>query len=116
MERRPESEHAVHQLERALGVWGLIVEEEPDEPRRLERIRRALRLKRFETPDLARRLPGCVRRGARIDLLPLLDRLHEAGVRAQLVQRTASPVSRSADAGSADSGSADAEAGDDAGA
>jgi hypothetical protein len=79
--------HDSDQRERALGSWALVVEEDPSQPQRLEAVRRALRLKRFEATALAARLPGTVRRGARVDLAPLLDRLQAAGLRAELVRR-----------------------------
>ena len=79
--------HATDQRERALGTWALVVEEDPALPDRLEAVRRALRFKRFEAADLARRLPGPVRRGAHVDLAPLLARLRAAGIQAELVRR-----------------------------
>jgi len=79
--------HESDQRERALGTWILVVEEDPAQPERLEVVRKALRLKRFEAQALAARLPGVVRRGARVDLAPVLSRLQEAGVQAQLIRR-----------------------------
>jgi len=81
------SSRAEDQSERAQGAWHLRVLEPADDPDVLERVRRALRLKRREGEILARQLPGAVRRGARTDLLPLLDRLLAAGLRAELVRR-----------------------------
>jgi len=79
--------HERAQLERAQGRWELVVSEDPCASERLEKVRRALRLKRFERSELASKLPGTVRRGAYIDLLPLLERLRAAGLAADLVER-----------------------------
>ena len=86
--------HADDQHERAHGTWALVVSEDPRQPDRLEMVRRVLRFKRFELPDLARRLPGAVRRGARTDLLPLLERLRAKGITAELVRREESSDTR----------------------
>ena len=99
------SERERTQRERARREWELWVEPtceggpngEPAQPishtgevahATLETIRKVLRLKSFEREDLRRRLPGAVRAGARVDLEPLLDRLHAAGIRATLRRRT----------------------------
>lgn len=79
------------QRERARGSWALWVLEEPS-PERLEAVRRALRYKRFEREALARRLPGVLRRGARVDLEPLRDALRAAGLRAELRRSDAPAV------------------------
>lgn len=71
------------QRERARGTWALWVLEAPGAPG-LERLRRLLRYKRFERDALARRLPGVVRRGARVDLEPVCAALRAAGLRAEL--------------------------------
>jgi hypothetical protein len=71
------------QRERAHQSWELVVLEAPD-PEVLRAIRKALRVKRFELSALAGSLPGCVRRGARVDLVPLEAALREAGVRCEL--------------------------------
>jgi len=88
------------QRERALQSWELFVElpavlgaglpdPGPDAPGApgpsdarvlLRRLIRILRIKRSERVDLLRRLPGVVRRGARVDLLPLETALREAGI------------------------------------
>ena len=50
-------------------------------------MRRALRVKRFELERVGARLPGVVRRGARVDLEDGEARLREAGVRCELRRR-----------------------------
>jgi len=80
------SPHALAQLERACKTWSLVVHEDPSVSERLELVRRILRLKRFEAGALAARLPGVVRRGAQVDLQPLLERLTAAGIRAELLK------------------------------
>ena len=74
------------QWERARGAWRLVLHAPPD-PGRAHRevLRRVLRVKRGELPELLAGLPGVVRRGARRDLEPLLHALREAGWRAELV-------------------------------
>jgi hypothetical protein len=81
------STRAEDQRERALGIWQLVVLEPADDPTVVERVRRVLRLKRREAGLLAEQMPGPVRRGARADLQPLLERLTLAGLRAELVRR-----------------------------
>jgi len=81
------SSRAEDQSERAQGTWQLRVLEPADDPAVVERVRRVLRLKRREAALLAGQLPGAVRRGARTDLEPLLERLLHAGLRAELVRR-----------------------------
>jgi hypothetical protein len=75
------------QLERAQGAWELRIHESGDDPRRFLVLRRLLRMKSFEADALRARLPGAVRRGARVDLQPLLDRLTQAGIAATLERR-----------------------------
>lgn len=75
------------QRERALGSWELVVSAVPDD-RRMETLRRVVGFKRFELDALRRKLPGPVRRGARIDLEPLEAALRRAGVECELRRRT----------------------------
>jgi len=82
-ERRPESAREAAQRERARGSWGLRVGSGPPLPRAARRI---LRVKRSELAALEQRLPGVVRRGARVDLEPLVEALAAAGVCAELVR------------------------------
>ena len=74
------------QRERALGAWELVVHDAPTPPV-LAAIRRALRVKRFELEGVAARLPGVVRRGARVDLQDAEAGLRAAGVRCELRRR-----------------------------
>jgi len=76
------------QRERASGAWSLVVDEPADlAEARSERLRRILRFKRMEWPALRRRLPGELRRGARVDLEPVLRELEAAGLCARLERR-----------------------------
>ncbi len=75
------------QLERAQQAWELRVLDSPD-PVLLDAVRRVLRIKRFELERFAARLPGPVRRGARVDLEPLQRKLEQSGIRCELVRRT----------------------------
>jgi hypothetical protein len=81
-------ERARAQWERAHGAWELLVHErpEPGDPR-FTALRRTLRVKSFEAQALLDKLPGPVRRGARIDLEPLLERLQPLGLRVSLEPR-----------------------------
>jgi hypothetical protein len=79
------------QLERAQGAWELVIHESGEDPRRVLVLRRLLRMKSFEAEALRARLPGAVRRGARVDLQPILDRLTQAGVVATLERRPPRP-------------------------
>lgn len=81
------STRAEDQSERAHGTWQLCVLESGEDPITVDRVRRALRMKRGEREVLARKLPGPVRRGARTDLEPLLERLKTAGLRAEIARR-----------------------------
>lgn len=84
------SEHEIAQRERAHRTWVLCVEELgvagafEDE---LETVRKILRMKRFERDALRRCIPGVVRAGARVDLLPLLERMQHGGIHASLRRR-----------------------------
>ncbi len=80
------SEEARDQHERAHGTWALVVREGGDAPpATLRALCSVLRIKRFEVDGFRERLPGIVRRGARVDLVPLRDALLAAGVRVDLV-------------------------------
>ena len=74
------------QLERAQQRWELIITV-PASESVVAAARRVLRIKRFEIQSLSARLPGVVRRGARIDLEPLRAALEEAGVPVELRRR-----------------------------
>ncbi len=80
------------QRERAQQTWALHVEEDPEslDPERARALFRTLRVKRFERSALLARLPGVVRRGARVDLLPLVEDLVRAGIEARLERRPSS--------------------------
>jgi hypothetical protein len=81
------------QRERARGTWELVVHETAgDDERRFSVLRRVLRMKSFEAGALRARLPGPVRRGARVDLEPLLERLVRLGFRASLERRAGAPA------------------------
>jgi hypothetical protein len=68
------------------------VEEHPEalDPERARALFRTLRVKRFERAALLARLPGVVRRGAHVDLLPLAEDLLRAGIEARLERRPSS--------------------------
>jgi 2-methylcitrate dehydratase PrpD len=84
----PSEDAARDQLERARGTWVLVIHESSESAAgRFPALRRVLRLKSFEADALRSRLPGPVRRGARVDLLPILERLKRLGVRATLERR-----------------------------
>lgn len=88
------------QWERAQQTWALRVEERPEslDPEQTRALFRTLRVKRFERPALLARLPGVVRRGARVDLLPLVEDLVRAGIEARLERRPPrEPQERNAD-------------------
>jgi hypothetical protein len=68
---------------------------EPD----LKAIFRILRVKRSERTALVSRLPGVVRRGARVDLEPLERALREAGVPCVLRRRAGGDAGTSRDGG-----------------
>jgi hypothetical protein len=77
------------QWERAQQAWVLRVEVKPDalDAERTRALCRVLRVKRFEREALMARLPGVVRRGARVDLEPLVEDLARAGIPAHLERR-----------------------------
>jgi hypothetical protein len=75
------------QLERATAAYALVIESLPQSESEWEELRKALRLSRADAPWLRERVPGVVRKGARIDLLPVRDRVLEAGHRASVVER-----------------------------
>lgn len=74
------------QWERANQTWSLVVLTDRSElSRDLERsLYRVLRTKRSERSALLERLPGTVRRGAAVDLTPLLEGLRAAGLACEL--------------------------------
>jgi hypothetical protein len=74
------------QRERAQQAWELVVHDAA-EANVIAALRRVLRVKRSELPALVGSLPGCVRRGARIDLAPYEASLTEAGVRCSVRRR-----------------------------
>jgi hypothetical protein len=108
--RSPPAARDLAQQERAQQSWELFVELPPvlvvgfpesdadavesgdpsasDARALLRRLIRILRVKRSERADLLRRLPGVVRRGARVDLLPLETALREAGIGCVLRRRS----------------------------
>jgi hypothetical protein len=89
----PASDPARDQLERARGTWVLLIHAGADtDGRRFGALRRILRVKSFEAESLRARLPGPVRRGARVDLLPLLQRLEQLGIPASLELREDNPA------------------------
>jgi hypothetical protein len=106
-ERRPSPQQARNrsdadeaQWERAHQAWHLRVETPADAmaPETLRTLYRVLRVKRFEREALIGRLPGVVRRGAHVDLAPLLEALEEAGIEARLERRPApEPQERNTD-------------------
>jgi len=75
------------QRERALQSWELFIGECPDN-KRLEKLRRIVRVKRFELDSLRQRLPGVVRRGARVDLEPLAEQVRALGIACELRERS----------------------------
>jgi hypothetical protein len=78
------------QRERAEGRFEIHIEERPgDGEWRL--LRRAMRLSRADVEWLKQRVPGVVRRGAEVDLAPVVERINEAGIRASLRRRTRTP-------------------------
>lgn len=77
------SEHERAQLERARQSWELVLSEVPG-PEFLDAVRKILRVKRFEMPAFRSTLPGVVRRGAEVDLLPLQAELTALGVRSEI--------------------------------
>lgn len=77
------------QVERARASWELVVHIDRDDEKALERLRRALRFPRSDREALRAMLPGPVRRGARVDLEPVLDQLRSAGVMAKIRHREA---------------------------
>ena len=86
--RRPSDDDGdLVQRERAEGRWVLVIREARLDREQLGHVRRVLRVHRSELAGFLARLPGGVRRGARVDLLPLVEALREAGIGADLVRR-----------------------------
>jgi len=75
------------QIERARGSWELVVQLDAREAEAVERLRRALRFTRADREALRAMLPGAVRRGARVDLLPMLEKLRSLGIPAEIRRR-----------------------------
>lgn len=77
------------QWQRAHQAWALVVDVDAstlsEEDRR--QLFRVLRVKRMERPDLLQRLPGDVRRGARVDLETAQQSLSEHGIPCRLIRR-----------------------------
>lgn len=77
------------QWERAHQSWALVIDLEAGELSResLRQVLRILRVKRMEREPFLARLPGTVRRGARVDLEASFDALVALGVPCRLVHR-----------------------------
>ncbi|HKK50900.1 MAG TPA: hypothetical protein VKA74_04900 [Myxococcota bacterium] len=93
--------HEDPQWERARQSWELVVNLAPaadSDPRhgdpRMRWLIRVLRIKRSERAELWTRLPGVVRRGARVDLLPIAEALREGSVPCELRRRVDDPSPR----------------------
>ena len=80
-----ESEAAEAQRERALQTWGLEVFDSAS-PEVIAVLRKILRVKRSELAAFSAKLPGTVRRGARVDLEPFAAQLVEAGIRCEVLR------------------------------
>lgn len=72
------------QRERATGAWCLWIDGRPTDRAGWRTLRRTLRFSRADQAWLEDRIPGPVRRGARVDLEPLLESLRKAGIEASL--------------------------------
>lgn len=77
-----------NQIERATAAFCLKIESCPKDESAWRKLRRALRLSRADDPWLREHIPGVVRKGARVDLLSLQERVTEAGQRASIVERS----------------------------
>jgi len=84
-------EAALEQRERAEGAFEIHIDVAPADDAAFHRLRTALRLSRADIPWLKERVPGVVRRGARVDLLPVLGRIREVGHQASLRRRGSEP-------------------------
>lgn len=89
MSRKDDEASAESQRERAAGSFVLVIEAPPSSEADWKRLRRALGFSRADDPWLRARIPGIVRRGARVDLLQVLERVRQAGVSARLDQAAA---------------------------
>lgn len=76
------------QHERAMGAFVLVIESLPMNESEWRALRQALRLSRADEVWLRERVPGAVRKGARLDLVPVRDRVLETGQRAPVVERS----------------------------
>jgi hypothetical protein len=84
-------DHATaEQRERGAGAFELHIDVAPADDAGFRSLRRALRLPLSDVPWLKERVPGVVRRGARVDLLAVLDRVRDSGHHATLRRRAAS--------------------------
>ncbi|MGH0038374.1 MAG: hypothetical protein ACQGVK_25350 [Myxococcota bacterium] len=85
MTRAPvETPDARAQRERAAGAWALWIEQRPGSEAEWSALRRALRFSRADEAWLRARVPGAVRRGARLDLEAAVEALRALGFRASL--------------------------------
>jgi hypothetical protein len=75
------------QADRAAGRYELRVDVTPADEAEWRRLRLALRLSRADLEWLKAHAPGVVRRGARSDLRPLLERLQAQGFSASIETR-----------------------------
>lgn len=82
------------QRERSEGAFELHIDVAPADEAGFHLLRRALRLPRSDVLWLKERVPGVVRRGARVDLLAVLDRVRETGHHATLRRRATSEPAR----------------------
>ena len=76
------------QQERATGAYVLIIDTLPSNEQAWQALRKALRLSRADETWLRERVPGVVRKGARLDLTPMRDRVLATGQRARVVERS----------------------------
>ncbi len=77
------------QWQRAHQAWALVLDIGADDlsSEALRQVFRVLRVKRMERPTFLERLPGPVRRGARIDLESAHQALSKQGIPCRLVRR-----------------------------
>lgn len=76
------------QQERAMGAYVLVIDTPPSNEPEWQALRKALRLSRADDAWLRERVPGVVRKGARLDLTPVRDRVLATGQRARVVERS----------------------------
>jgi len=77
------------QWQRAHQAWALVLDVDAEglSKQDLREVYRVLRVKRMERPAFLERLPGAVRRGARVDLEAAHEALSRAGIPCRLVRR-----------------------------